>query len=198
MREQRAVIVDANAPSEVTQLLLAWNKGDRDALDRLMPLVYAELRRLARRHMRSEGPEHTLQPTVLVNEAYIRLVDQNQVNWQSRAHFFGAAAQIIRRVLVDHARSRGRLKRGGNRAQLNLDDAAGALNNVLNVDVVALDDALSQLARLDPQKERVVELRFFAGLSIEETADTLGISQATVKREWAAARAWLYQEITSK
>jgi RNA polymerase sigma factor (TIGR02999 family) len=193
---QRVVIVDANAPSEVTQLLLAWNKGDRDALDRLMPLVYAELRRLARRHMRSEGSEHTLQPTVLVNEAYIRLVGQNRVNWQSRAHFFGAAAQIIRRVLVDHARGRGRLKRGGNRAQADLNDAAGASAG-LNVDVVALDEALSQLAKWDPQKERIVELRFFAGLSIEETAETLGISQATVKREWAAARAWLYQEMMS-
>jgi RNA polymerase sigma factor (TIGR02999 family) len=188
--------MDANVPSEVTQLLLSWNRGERDALDRLMPLVYAELRRLARRHMRSEGPEHTLQPTILVNEAYIRLVDQNHVNWQSRAHFFGAAAQIIRRVLVDHARSRGRLKRGGNRAQINLTDATAATAGV-NVDVVALDEALSQLARCDPQKERIVELRFFAGLSIEETAETLGISQATVKREWAAARAWLYQEMAS-
>lgn len=193
---QRAVIVDANAPSEVTQLLLAWNRGDRAALDRLMPLVYAELRRLARRHMRSEGSEHTLQPTVLVNEAYIRLVDENQVNWQSRSHFFGAAAQIIRRVLVDHARSRNRLKRGGNAAKVNLNDAASATAG-LNVDIVALDEALNQLARLDSQKERIVELRFFAGLSIEETAEALGISPATVKREWAAARAWLYQEMTS-
>jgi RNA polymerase sigma factor (TIGR02999 family) len=188
--------VDANAPSEVTQLLLAWNRGDRAALDRLMPLVYAELRRLARRHMRSEGSEHTLQPTVLVNEAYIRLVDENQVNWQSRSHFFGAAAQIIRRVLVDHARSRNRLKRGGNAAKVNLNDAASATAG-LNVDIVALDEALNQLARLDSQKERIVELRFFAGLSIEETAEALGISPATVKREWAAARAWLYQEMTS-
>lgn len=190
-------MAETNSSTEVTQLLLAWNKGDRQALDRLMPLVYKELRRLARHRMRSEDPGHTLQATALVNEAYLRLVDQDRVNWQSRAHFFGAAAQIIRRVLVDHARGRARLKRGGNAAKVTLSDAAVATEGV-EVDVVALDTALCELGKLDPQKEQIIDLRFFAGLSIEETADNLHISQATVKRQWAAARAWLYQAMTSK
>jgi RNA polymerase sigma factor (TIGR02999 family) len=196
MREIEKPMADMNSSKDVTQLLLAWNKGDAQALDRLMPLVYTELRRIARRHMNSERSDHTLQATVLVNEAYMRLVDQNQVNWQSRSHFLGAAAQIIRRILVDYARGRDRLKRGGNVAKVNLCDAAGATDGG-DVDVVALDDALNELAKLDPQKERIIELRFFTGLSIEETAETLNISPATVKRQWAAARAWLYQEMTS-
>ena len=162
-----------------------------------MPLVYEELRRLARRQMRAELPEHTLQPTVLVNEVYMRLVDQKRVNWQNRAHFFGAAAHIIRRVLVDHARTRRRQKRGGNAVKVSLDDGIGATEPA-QLDVVALDDALSQLSKLDPQQERIIELRFFAGLSIEETAAALNISSATVKRDWATARAWLYREMTSK
>ncbi|MBI4474413.1 MAG: sigma-70 family RNA polymerase sigma factor [Acidobacteria bacterium] len=182
---------------DVTQLLLAWNSGDRAALDNLMPIVYEELRRLARRHMRSEDPAHTLQATALVNDAYIRLVDQKRVNWQNRAHFFGAAAEIIRRVLVDHARARGRLKRGGNALKVSLNDEINAAEPV-RLDVVALDDALSQLAKLDPQQERIIELRFFAGLSIEETAEALNISPATVKRDWATARAWLYREMASR
>jgi RNA polymerase sigma factor (TIGR02999 family) len=187
----------AETNPDVTKLLLAWNNGDRAALDRLMPIVYKELRKLARGYMRSESPDHTLQATVLVNEAYLRLVDQNRVNWQGRAHFFGAAAQIIRRILVDHARARGRLKRGGNEVMVSLVDSVNAIAES-RVDVVTLDDALSQLAKLDPQKERIVELRFFAGLSIEETAESLNISETTVKRQWAAARAWLYHELTTK
>jgi RNA polymerase sigma factor (TIGR02999 family) len=190
-------MAEANSPVDVTRLLLEWNRGDRQALDRLIPLVYRELRRLARRQMSSERSDHTLQATILVNEAYIRLVDQNQVDWKSRAHFFGAAAQLIRRILVDHARGRDRLKRGGNAAKASLSEAAGATNEQ-NVDIVALDNALNELAKLDPQKERIIELRFFAGLSIEETAETLSISPATVKRQWSAARAWLYQEMTSR
>jgi RNA polymerase sigma factor (TIGR02999 family) len=186
-----------NSPADVTQLLLAWNNGDRGALDRLIPIVYDELRRLARHHMRLEAANHTLQATGLVNEAYIRLVDQNRVNWQNRAHFFGAAAQIIRRVLVDHARARQRLKRGGDAVKVSLYDDIGAAEAV-ELDVVGLDHALSELAKLDPQQERIIELRFFTGLSIEETAEALNISPATVKRDWATARAWLYREMTSK
>jgi len=186
-----------NSPADVTQLLLAWNKGDRAALDHLMPIEYDELRRLARHHMRFEAPNHTLQATGLVNEAYIRLVDQNCVNWQNRAHFFGAAAQIIRRILVDHARARHRLKRGGDAVKVSLCDEIGA-TEAPELDIVALDHALTELAKLDPQQERIIELRFFAGLSIDETAEALNISPATVQRHWATARAWLYREMTSK
>jgi len=192
---QRAM--NSTPRNEVTELLLAWNTGDRSALDRLMPLVYQELRRLARQYMRSESPDHSLQATVLVNEAYIRLVDQQRVNWKNRAHFFGAAAQIIRRVLVEHARARGRLKRGGDALKVSFDEEIGPRSEV-QWDLVALDDALNQLAKLDPQQERVVELRYFTGLSIEETAEALGISPATVKRDWATARAWLFRAMTSK
>lgn len=186
-----------NRPADVTELLLAWNKGDRRALDDMMPVVYDELRRLARRQMRLEPPDHTLQATVLVNEAYLRLIDQKRVNWQNRAHFFGAAAQIIRRVLVDHARARKRLKRGGDAVKVSLLDGIGSAP-AAEFDVVALDHALSTLAKLDPQQERIIELRFFAGLSIEETAAVLNISPATVKRDWATAKAWLHREMTSK
>ncbi len=184
-------------PADVTQLLLAWNSGDRSALDRLMPLVYEELRRVARRHMLGEHPGHSLQATALVNDVYIRLVDQRRVNWQNRAHFFGAAAQIIRRLLVEHARARHRLKRGGDELQVTLNDEI-EVSAAVELDVVALDDALSRLAKLDPQQARIIELRFFAGLSIEETAEALSISPATVKRDWTTARAWLYREMTSK
>ena len=185
-----------NHPADVTRLLLAWNNGDRAALDDLMPIIYEELRRLARHQMRFESPGHTLQATGLVNEAYMRLVDQKRVNWQNRAHFFGAAAQIIRRVLVDHARARHRLKRGGSAVKVSLHDGIGAVDGS-QLDVMALDRALSALAKLDPQQERIIELRFFAGLSIEETAEALNISPATVKRDWATARAWLYREMMS-
>ncbi len=188
--------MDADA-TDVTELLLAWNNGDPGALDRLMPVVYDELRRVARRHMAAEHAGHTLQATALVNDVYIRLVDQKRVNWQNRAHFFSAAAQIIRRILVDHARGRDRLKRGGDALKVTLNDAidtpAGA-----DLDMLALDDALTRLAELDPQQERIIELRFFAGLTIEETAESLNISPATVKRDWTTARAWLYREISPR
>ena len=182
---------------DVTLLLMQWKGGNRAALDALLPLVYSELRKLARKYMLSEKPGHTLEPTALVHEAYLRLIDQNRVSWQNRAHFFGVAANIIRRILVDHARARHRIKRGGCElkvtwaADLKVPDQAG-------VDLVALDDALKTLSDLDPQQARVVELRFFGGLSIEETASVLSISPATVKREWSTARVWLYREVTSR
>jgi RNA polymerase sigma factor (TIGR02999 family) len=186
-----------NTPgADVTQLLLAWNGGDQSALDNLMPLVYEELRRLARNHLRFEHRAQTLQPTAVVNDAYMRLIDQKRVNWQNRAHFFGAAAQIIRRLLVDHARARGRLKRGGNLVSVTLNEELIAAP--ASRDVLALDDALSRLAKLDAQQARVVELRFFAGLSIEETAEAMRVSAATIKRDWATARAWLYRELTQR
>jgi RNA polymerase sigma factor (TIGR02999 family) len=186
-----------NPPPDVTTLLLAWNSGDQDALDRLMPLVYDELRRLARRHMRAENPGHTLQATALVNDLYVQFIDQKSVNWQSRAHFFGAAAQIIRRLLVDHARARHRLKRGGGGLKVEWNEAIKSSQPV-EMDLIALDDALNRLAVMDPQQSRIIELRFFGGLSIEETAEALKISPATVKRDWSFARAWLYQEMKSK
>jgi RNA polymerase sigma factor (TIGR02999 family) len=196
-RQLQGLSVNSNQAADVTKLLLAWNKGDRGALDLLMPIVYDELRRLARRYMRSESPGHTLQATALVNDAYIRLVDQTRVNWQNRAQFFGVAAQIIRRVLVDHARARHRLKRGGDALKVELDEGNIATGRA-GMDIVALDDVLNRLANMDPRKCQIIELRFFGGLSIEETAGALNISPATVKREWAFARSWLYKEMTSR
>jgi RNA polymerase sigma factor (TIGR02999 family) len=189
--------LNSNQAADVTKLLLAWNKGDRGALDLLMPIVYDELRRLARRYMRSESPGHTLQATALVNDAYIRLVDQTRVNWQNRAQFFGVAAQIIRRILVNHARALHRLKRGGDALKVELDEGNIATERA-GMDIVALDDVLNRLANADPRKCQIIELRFFGGLSIEETAGALNISPATVKREWAFARSWLYKEMTSR
>src|SRR5678815_2010380 len=174
---------------DVTRLLRAWSDGDQQALNDLMPAVYTEVRKLARSYLRRERPDHTLQPTALVNEAYLRLIDQRQVRWNNRAHFFGIAAQMMRRVLVDHARSRKADKRGSGEAAVVLDEAL-EIANVQNVDVVAVDEALAALAALDERQARIVELRFFGGLSIEETAEVVGLSPATVKREWAAARAW--------
>jgi len=185
-----------HSSADITELLLAWNKGDEAALHNLLPAVYNELRRLAQHHMRFEASNHTLQATALVNEAYLRLVDQKRVNWKNRAHFFGAAAQIIRRILVDHARGRHRQKRGGDAITISLCDGIDTVKGA-EVDVVALDHALHKLAQLDGQQERIIELRFFAGLSIEETAAALNISAATVKRDWAMARAWLHREMTS-
>jgi len=188
--------VNTTSTTDVTELLLQWNRGDRAALDRLMPLIYSELRRLARRKMRYEDQAHTLQPTALVSDIYLRLVDQKRVNWQNRAHFFGVAAQIIRRVLVDHARARRRLKRGGG-VNISLNNRSAAVAP-RTLDIVILEDALTRLAKLDPEQERVVELRVFGGLSIDETAEALNISSATVKRYWTTARAWLYREMTTK
>lgn len=191
--------LDERAPSaDVTGLLLAWGTGDAGAGERLLPAVYDELRRQAGRAMRREGDAHTLQATALVHEAYLRLVDQNRVAWRNRAHFFAIAAQMMRRVLVDHARTRLAAKRGGQLHRVTLGDVgAGAEQGDGDVDLLALHDALDQLAVLDPRQARLVELRYFGGLGIEETAEALGVSPATVKRDWAVARAWLRRELAS-
>jgi len=186
--------VERNSSSQVTELLGRWRGGDREALDALMPLVYSELRRIAHHYLQNERSGHTLQSTALVHEAYVRLIDQDLPQWQNRAHFFAVAAQLMRQILVDYARSHGAAKRGGNVCTLTLDDAE-EVPLPLDVDVVALDDALKILAEMDPQQSRVVELKFFAGLSIEDTSEVLGISSSTVKRDWITARAWLYREL---
>jgi RNA polymerase sigma factor (TIGR02999 family) len=178
-------------------LLVEWGNGDRQALEKLTPLVYQELKRLAARHLRRERREHTLQSTALVHEAWLRLIDQNHVHWQNRAQFFGIAAEMIRRILIDHARNRQAAKRGDGAIKLSLDDAL-ATPNRRDFDLVALDDALGDLGKLDPKQGKLVELRFFAGLSIEESAEVLGVSPATVKREWAVAKAWLYRELSER
>ena len=182
------------ADVDVTTLLIDWSRGDKAALERLTPLVYDELRRLAKRYLRQERSGHTLQSTALANEAFLRLVDQSQVQWQNRAHFFGVAAQMIRRILVDYARARRTDKRGGGFTQLSLDDAIG-VPETRSVELIALDEALDELARLDVKQGRIVELRFFVGLSVEETAEVIGVSPATVKREWTSAKAWLFREL---
>jgi RNA polymerase sigma-70 factor (ECF subfamily) len=181
-------------PRQITERLIAWGNGEAAALDDVIPAVYNELRRMADRYLRLERADHTLQPTALVHEAYLRLIDQRQVSWQNRAHFFGVAAQMMRRILVDHARTRQRDKRGGNAQKLPLDEFMN-LSQGRAADLVALDDALKGLAELDRRKSRVVELRFFGGLSVEETAEVLGVSPQTVLRDWKLAKAWLYQEI---
>src|SRR5271166_3484455 len=178
---------------EVSGLLRAWGDGDRGALDRLTPIVYDELRRLASRYMRGERPGHSLQTTALVNEAYIRLVDYRGMRWQDRAHFFAVSAQLMRRILVDHAR-RHNLKRGGGVQHLSLDETA-LVGSERAADLVALDDALNLLGTLDPRKVQVVEMRFFGGLSVEETAGVLKVSPVTVMRDWSTAKAWLYREL---
>ena len=180
---------DSHEPTDVTMLLNAWSDGKQDALDELMPVVYQELRKLARSYLRAERPEHTLQPTALVNEAYLRLVDQKNVRWENRRHFYGIAAQLMRRILVDHARKRQSEKRGGGEALLPFEEAKGV--PVKARDLVALDDALKDFATIDPRSAKIVELRQFGGLSIDETADVLEISPATVKRDWTVAKAWL-------
>jgi RNA polymerase sigma factor (TIGR02999 family) len=178
----------------ITQLLLAWSDGDQAALEKLTPLVYAELHRLAKGYMLRERPGHTLQTTALINEAYMRLIDWKNVRWQSRAHFLGVAAQVMRRILVDFARSRHYAKRGGKARQVSLDEAI-TIHEDRSAELIALDDALKSLAKIDPRKSHVVELRFFGGLSAEETAEALKVSQRTVEREWRLARAWLYREL---
>ncbi len=182
------------SPGEVTRILQACGKGDQQAFDKLMPVVYEELRRLAKQHLRRERPDHTLQATALVHEAYLRLVDQRAVTWQNRAHFFGVAAQLMRRILVDYARRRQAAKRGGAALKVSLNELVLAAEE-RSEEVVALDEALERLAAMDPRQGRVVELRIFSGLTVEETAEVLGISPATVKREWTMARAWLSREI---
>ncbi len=180
---------------DVTQLLVAWGNGDQAARDQLMPLVYEELHRLAHHYMRRERPSNTLQTSGLVNEAFLKLVDQRDVHWQNRAHFFGIAAQMMRRILVDYARNRRYAKRGGNAPRVSLNEAL-IVSDERSAEVVALDDALKDLATMDQRKGQIVELRFFGGLSIEETAELLGVSPGTVMRDWTLAKAWLRREMT--
>ncbi len=182
------------SPEEVTQLLVAWGNGNQAALEKLMPLVYEELRRLAHQYMRREHLGHTLQTTALVNEVYFRLVDQKHMHWQNRAHFFAISAQLMRRILIDHARSHQYVKRGGDAHKVSLDEGAVVAQEQA-ADLIALDDALLSLAAIDERKSRIVELRFFGGLSVEETAEALKISARTVMREWSMAKAWLYRTI---
>ena len=184
-------------PSEgITQLLIDWGKGDQAALEKLMPLVYSELRRLAGNYLRRERGEHTLQPTALVNEAYLKLVDQRNPKWQNRAHFFGISAQLMRRILVDHARQHQAAKRGGSAQQRISLTGAEKFAKQPEVDLLALNEALDELAKMDPQQGRIVELKFFGGLSIEEIAEVMGIGHATVERDWKMARAWLRRQLS--
>jgi RNA polymerase sigma factor (TIGR02999 family) len=182
------------AGADVTQLLQQWSNGQERALDRLLPKIHDELRTLAASYLRRERPDHTLQPTALVNEAFLKLVDQRAVKWQNRAHFFGIAAQAMRRILVDHARAHAANKRGGALRRVPLDDAM-MIAGVADVDLLALDQALTRLAAMDPQQSRIVELRFFGGLTTEETAEVMHISPATIGREWRVAKAWLSAEL---
>src|SRR6476646_10325612 len=184
-----------STPEGVTQLLIDWSKGDQAALDRLMPLVYSELRRLASNYLRRERQGHTLQPTALVNEAYLRLVDQKHAKWQNRAQFFGISAQLMRRILVDHARQHQAVKRGGAKQQRLSITSAERVAKQPEIDLLALNVALDELTIMDPQQAQIVELKFFGGLSIEETAEVLGISHATVERDWKMARAWLRRQL---
>jgi RNA polymerase sigma-70 factor, ECF subfamily len=181
-------------PNEITERLIAWSAGDRSALDQLLPVVYQELRRMAGNYLRQENQGHTLQPTALVHEAWLRLIDQARVDWRNRAQFFGLAAQMMRRILVDHAKAKHREKRGGDTVKLSLDDVIN-LSQERAADLLALDGALDELARVDGRKSRVVELRYFGGFSVEETAQILGVSPETVMRDWKVAKAWLYQQI---
>jgi RNA polymerase sigma factor (TIGR02999 family) len=185
----------ATPSPDVTALLSDWSEGKEEALERLTPIVYDELRRLARRYLARERRDHTLQSTALVHEAFLKLVDQKNVRWQNRAHFFAIAAQMVRRILVDHARAHQADKRGAGLPKLSLDEAIGVAEK-RDLEVLALDDALKSLARIDPQQARIVELRFFAGLSIEETAEIVGVSPATVKRDWVTAKAYLFRELS--
>ena len=185
------------APKEVTQLLIAWSNGEEDALEKLVPLIYDELRRIARRYMKREPAGHTLQTTALVNEAYLRLIEQKGMKWQNRAHFFAISAQLMRRILVSMARARHANKRGGEARQVSLDEAL-VISEERAAELVALDEAMNELAALDPRRSRVVELRHFGGLSVEETAEVLNISPETVMRDWKRAKAWLYTVLNRK
>ena len=184
----------SSGAKDITQVLLAWREGDARALEELIPLVQGELHTLAHRYMAGEHPGHVLQTTALINEAYLRLIDCRRVRWQSRAHFFAVSAQLMRRILVDVARARKKLKRGGDVLQISLDDVALVAQS-RSPDVIALDDALKNLAAFDERKSRIVELRFFGGLSVDETAEVLGISAVTVMRDWALAKTWLLREL---
>ena len=183
------------APGEVTRLLLAWNAGDQAALEKLMPLVYGELRQLAERHFRKERRGHTLQPTAVVHEAYFRLIDQTRVTWKNRGHFLAIASQAMRRILIDHARGRGAEKRGGEVEKVTLDVAIASPEPSREVDILALDEALDRLKALDGTQAQIVELRFFGGLTIEETADVMETSPSSIKRDFRSAKAWLFREL---
>lgn len=185
------------SPDEVTELLIAWSNGDQAALDRLMPLVYDELRRIARRYMSHQSPGHTLQTTELIHEAFLKLVRQPEKHWRNRAHFLGVAAQAMRHILVDYARSRQCAKRGSAVQVVSLDEAA-VVSEERAAEIVALDDALSRLAEIDLRKSRIVEMRYFGGLSVEETAEVLGVSPDTVMRDWRLAKTWLRRELSRK
>jgi RNA polymerase sigma factor (TIGR02999 family) len=182
--------------SKITQMLREWSDGNQEALDNLLPLVYDELHRQAARYLRKERPGHTLQTTALIHEAYLKLIDRRDVNWESRTHFFAVAAQAMRRILVDYAKAKHREKRGGDNIKLSLEEAMLVAAKEKGVDLIALDEALNKLNLLDEQQARVVELRYFSGLSLEETAEALRVSRATVARDWEAARAWLHRELT--
>lgn len=182
----------------VTALLRAWKNGEKNVSGELLPLIYDELRRRAAAYLRRERPGHTLQPTALVHEAYLKLLGQRNGDWNDRQHFFAVASQIMRRILVDHARNRHRRKRGGPAEELPLDEAMLAASDAANIDLIALDEALARLARLDPRQEKLVELRYFGGLSLEKAAETLNISRATAARDWQIAKAWLHRELTRK
>ena len=188
---------DLNPPLSPTELLLAWGRGEQDAFDQLVPLVYDELRRVARGHMARERANHTLQASGLVHEAYVRLIELKQMRWQNRAHFFAMAARVMRRILVDNARARGNEKRGGGAPRVTLEEALVVASGP-GADLVALDDALTALEALHPRKSQVVELRYFAGLSLEETAEALGVSTDTVKRDWRFAKLWLFSELSGE
>jgi len=197
VRTTQQIAVNPQPETQVTQLLQRWQEGSQQALEALMPLVYNELKRLAGSYLRRERPDHTLQSAALVNEAYLRLVDQTQTRWQNKAHFYGIASQMMRRILADHARGHNAAKRGAGMPELELDEAMVQAKS-RSVDVLDLEEALQKLEKLDPQQGRIVELRFYAGLSIEDTANVLGISPATVKRDWAAARAWLFLHVSAR
>ena len=188
--------MDEASPNEITEQLIAWSKGDEAALEQLISAVYQELRRMADHYLRGEDSGHSLQPTALVHEAYLRLIDQTKVEWQNRAHFFGVAAQMMRRILIDHAKAKHRVKRGGTAVKVMLDENVNFTQERAS-ELLALDDALQSLAKMDERKSRIVELRYFGGLTVEETAQVLGISDKTVMRDWNLAKAWLYRELTS-
>jgi RNA polymerase sigma factor (TIGR02999 family) len=185
----------ASSPRSVTQLLIDWREGDETALNELIPIVYDELRRMAHRYMRQERPGHTLQTTALINEAYIRLVDHKGIRWKNRAHFYGVAAQAMRRVLVDYARTRGSAKRWGGMRRVDLDEAAAVAKKQAE-DLLALDDALTKLASIDPRKSMIVEMKYFGGMTAEEIAEAIGVSVPTINREWNPAKAWLLRELS--
>lgn len=181
---------------EITRMLRGWSGGSREAFDELLPLIYDQLHKQAARYLRRERNDHTLQPTDLINEAYLKLIDQREVNWQNRAHFFAIAGQAMRRILVDHARTKHRDKRGGDEEKLPLEEAMTVVADEKNIDLIALDEALTRLEKNDQQQARIVELRYFSGLSLEDTAEALNISRATAARNWAMAKAWLHRELT--